>query len=83
MALDFPTASRSEIDADLALAVEPGAGGEQRGRLTGMASIVRGGYREPISTVASLFSALRTRQLSQPVSAEPSIANRLDSTCGS
>jgi outer membrane protein assembly factor BamA len=79
MTLDFPAGLRSELDGEIALAITPQSpGSEARGRLTGTVTIVRSAYREPISTVASLLAAMRTKPAAGPTSTESSILRRLD-----
>jgi outer membrane protein insertion porin family len=71
MALEFPPGLRSEINAALALALDRGPGQTvPAGRLSGMATIVRGAYREPLAVVTGLLTTLRTRRLA--AAAEPS-----------
>jgi outer membrane protein assembly factor BamA/autotransporter translocation and assembly factor TamB len=61
MALEFPEGLRSEVDADLdlALRVLP----EPSGRLSGTITVVRGSYREPLAVVTGLLAGMRAQQL--------------------
>jgi len=71
MALEFPPGLRSEIDAALTFTLNRAP--EETvpsGVLGGTATIVRGGYREPLAVVTGLLTTLRTRQLA--AAAEPS-----------
>jgi hypothetical protein len=76
MALEFPEGLRSELDADLALAVEAGPG-EPSGTLSGTVTVTRSAYREPISVVTGVLEALRRERLTASVTPEDSFANRL------
>jgi translocation and assembly module TamB len=79
MGLEFPEGLRSEIEADLTLALAQSAEGP-RGNLDGTVTIVRSGYREPLGVVTGLISAMRAQRLAPLVVTpeEPGLAQRLD-----
>lgn len=79
MALDFPAGLRSEVDAELSLAItRMDSASEPRARLSGVVSVARGAYREPISVVTELLSALRQENLALQGRSEESVLGRLD-----
>jgi outer membrane protein assembly factor BamA len=60
MALNFPEGLRSEVDADVALAVTTETGENlPDGRLSGTVTVTRSAYREPLALVTGLLGALR------------------------
>lgn len=61
LGLEFPEGLRSELNADLALAVAQD-GEAASGSLTGTVTVVRSAYREPLAVAAGLLTALRTEQ---------------------
>ena len=61
MALEFPEGLRSEVDADLDLALKVLP--EPTGRLTGTVTVVRGSYREPLAVVTGLLAGMRAQRL--------------------
>ncbi len=61
MALEFPEGLRSEVDADLDLALKVIP--EPAGRLTGTVTVVRGSYREPLAVVTGLLAGMRAQTL--------------------
>ena len=61
MALEFPEGLRSEVDADLDLALKVLP--EPSGRLSGTVTVVRGSYREPLAVVAGLLAGQRAQRL--------------------
>ena len=72
MALEFPPGLRSEINALLSLALEQLPGQDvPSGRLTGTATIVRGGYREPLAVVTGLLASFRTSTLAAATEPSP------------
>jgi outer membrane protein assembly factor BamA len=76
MALELPDGLRSELDADLNLAltdVEDVA----RGTLSGTVTVLRSAYREPLAVVTSLLAALRSERLAAAVTEPDSLADRL------
>ena len=72
VALDFPTGLRSEIDADLRLDVN-----ERASRLSGIVSILRGSYREPLSVTTQLLAALEQRATTTRAAGQPSALDDL------
>ena len=79
MALDFPAGLRSELDAELAFALSwPEPGVEPRGRLSGTVTVARGAYREPISVVNELLTALRPERRALAADGGDSVLARLD-----
>ena len=71
MALDYPTGLRSEVDADLTLAVR-----EDGLALTGSVTVLRGIYEEPVTLAGGLLAVLRQQQ-GATVAADGSILDRL------
>ena len=61
MAMEFPEGLRSEIDADLDLALDLR---RPSGHLTGTATLVQGTYREPLAVVTGLLAGMRAGRLS-------------------
>ena len=61
MALEFPEGLRSEIDADLDLALKVLP--EPSGRLAGTVTVARGSYREPLAVVAGILAGQRAQRL--------------------
>ncbi len=64
MALAFPAGLRSELNAMLQLDVAsaPGQAAPDE-RLTGMVTILRGAYREPLALVGGLLTSMRAQQV--------------------
>jgi outer membrane protein assembly factor BamA/autotransporter translocation and assembly factor TamB len=85
MGLELPEGLRSELNADLAVALQQEAppaglqseGGTVSGSVTGTVTIVRSAYRDPIAVVGGLLSALRTERLVAAQTAPDSLAARL------
>ena len=84
MGLELPEGLRSELNADLTVALQqeappPGllTDGTMSGSVTGTVTVVRSAYREPIAVVGGLLSALRTERLVAAQSAPDSLAARL------
>ncbi len=67
VALDFPTGLRTEIDADLRLDVN-----DRASRLSGLVSILRGAYREPLSMTTQLLATLEQRAATTRAAGRPS-----------
>jgi outer membrane protein assembly complex protein YaeT len=61
LGLDFPAGLQSEADADVTLRVE-----ENRPRLSGRVTILRGEYRRPLSLVTQLLGTARLRSAPSP-----------------
>jgi putative ABC transport system permease protein len=61
MALEMPEGLRSEVDADLGLAMKVLP--EPAGRLTGTITVVRGAYREPLAVVGGILAGMRAQRL--------------------
>lgn len=74
MGLELPDGLRSELDADLTLAV---AGEPAAGRVSGTVSVVRGAYREPLAVVAGLLNTLRTERVAPVTARSGSLADRM------
>jgi outer membrane protein assembly factor BamA len=70
MALEFPQGLRSEVDADLTLALQAPVGSTYGGKLSGTVTVVRSTYREPMAVVTGLLAGLRTQDVA--AAAEPS-----------
>lgn len=80
MALEFPQGLRSEVDADLTLALQTFGGSAARvdeqtrptyaGKLSGTVTVVRSTYREPMAVVTGVLAGLRTQGVA--AAAEPS-----------
>jgi outer membrane protein assembly factor BamA/autotransporter translocation and assembly factor TamB len=63
MAMEFPQGLRTELSADLALALATGVGQQTPGgTVSGTVTILHGAYRDPLPVVAGLLAAARTRQ---------------------
>ena len=80
MAIEMPEGLRSELDADLAVALlVPESGAIQPGgTVTGTVTILRAAYREPMGVITGLLGTLRTERLAaQAASGEPSLANNV------
>ena len=77
MALEFPTGLRSELDAALELALAAEKGEDPSGRLTGLVTVARSSYRQPLAVVTGLLTSLRSRAAAGPVAASP-VLDRLD-----
>jgi outer membrane protein insertion porin family len=76
MGLEFPAGLRSELDADVALALEDVAG-TLGGNVTGAVTVRRSNYREPLAVVRGLLAALRAQRLSAGAGAEDDLARRV------
>jgi outer membrane protein assembly factor BamA/autotransporter translocation and assembly factor TamB len=74
MGLELPDGLRSELDADLTLAVE---GDPAAGRVSGTVSVVRGAYREPLAVVAGLLNTLRAERVAAVTARSASLADRM------
>lgn len=78
MALEFPEGLRSQLDADLTLAVTAeGGDAPLSGRLSGDVTVVEASYREPLAVVAGVLTALRNRGLTAGAASGDSFARRL------
>ena len=77
MGLEFPEGLRSEINADLNLALSQQPVEDLAGTLSGTVTIVRSAYREPIAVVNEVLAALRTERLAIAAAREPGFADRL------
>ena len=71
VALEFPQGLRSELDADLTLDVAPSAE-----RLSGVVTVVRSSYREPMAVVTGLLAGLRGERIAAVTGYSP-LAERL------
>ena len=71
-AMQFPEGLRSELDADLTL-----RSSSDGLALTGVATIVRGAYREPITVTSQLLTAIDRQNVSIRTSADRSMLDRL------
>jgi outer membrane protein assembly factor BamA len=76
MGLEFPEGLSSELNADVTLALEQ-ATGEISGGVSGEVTVLRSAYREPLSVVTGLLSALRTATLTTVAAGGDSLARRL------
>jgi outer membrane protein assembly factor BamA len=76
MGLELPEGLRSELNADLTLALEQAAG-LMSGGVSGEVTVLRSAYREPLSVVTGLLSALRTGRLTTIAGGGDSLARRL------
>ena len=76
MGLDFPEGLRSELDADLTLALSDTAQGAG-GSLTGTVAVARSAYRQPLAVVTGLLDALRAERLAAAPTASDSFATRV------
>jgi outer membrane protein assembly factor BamA/autotransporter translocation and assembly factor TamB len=74
--LEFPEGLRSELDADLMLALEQGDG-PATGAITGAVTVLRSAYRQPLPVVTGLMRALRTARLAAVAGDDDSLASRL------
>ena len=85
MALEFPQGFRSEIDAQLQLAMNTGAGADLQagsrppagGRLSGTVTVVRSTYREPLAVVTGLLAGVRAGRLAAATGPAASPLDRL------
>ena len=73
-AMDFPRGLRTEIDSSLELTTTAKGGESAVSRLSGLVTVKRGGYREPLALVAGLLANVQrtarpVREPSLPVSA--------------
>ena len=75
MALELPDGLRSELDADLTVSLAGGPAGPA-GSVSGLVTIVRSAYRQPLSVMNTLLAAVRARRLAPPAP-EPSLLDRL------
>lgn len=79
MALEYPAGLRSVVDAELTLAVAPPAGtAPRRARLGGVVTVAQSAYREPMSVVTELLSALRPVPRAAAATTAASTLERLD-----
>jgi outer membrane protein assembly factor BamA/autotransporter translocation and assembly factor TamB len=74
--LEFPEGLRSELNADLSLAVAR-QGEQTSGAVTGTVTVVRSAYREPLAVAAGLLTALRTEQAAVAPAEPDAFASRL------
>jgi translocation and assembly module TamB len=70
MALELPEGLRSEVDADLNLAMKVLP--DPSGLLTGTITVVRGSYREPLAVVTGLLAGMRAQTLTAGTAATSS-----------
>jgi outer membrane protein assembly factor BamA len=78
VAVEFPEGLRSELGADLTLALSaPTPSSPLSGRLSGDVTIVDSAYREPIVVVTSLLAALQNQQLTAGAGDDDSFLTRL------
>jgi outer membrane protein assembly factor BamA len=80
MALEFPPGLRSELDADLVLATggapiasSSGARPALGGKLSGIVTVLRGTYREPMAVVTGVLAGLRTQRIAAATEASPAL----------
>ena len=86
MPIEFPQGLRSEVNADLSLALagssgtsSPGAASQtvtdqiSGGTLSGTVTVVRGAYRDPLPVVAGLLTSARARNTTIGVARSPTL----------
>ena len=72
LAMNVPDGLRSEVDADLTLSLS-----EDSTALDGSVTVLRGGFRDPLSLTTGLLAALRTPTVTARVEGEPSALDAL------
>ena len=80
MPIEFPQGLRSEVNADLALTLagpaSPSASVDDvSGSLSGMVTVVRGAYRDPLPVVAGLLASARARSTTTSDAPSPVLEN--------
>jgi outer membrane protein assembly factor BamA/autotransporter translocation and assembly factor TamB len=77
MALDFPEGLRTELDAELQIDLTTRGRQPAEGRVSGLVTVNRGGYRQPLAIVRGLLDNLRQATATTTAGEEPSLLDRL------
>ncbi|MDP6605976.1 MAG: translocation/assembly module TamB domain-containing protein, partial [Dehalococcoidia bacterium] len=72
LAMNIPEGLRSEVDTDLTLALS-----DDGPALSGGVTVLRGGFRQPLSLTSGLLAALRAPRMSALIDEEPSALDEL------
>ncbi|MDP6608450.1 MAG: translocation/assembly module TamB domain-containing protein [Vicinamibacterales bacterium] len=72
LAMNIPEGLRSEVDADLTLELS-----DDRPALGGVVTVLRGGFRQPLSLTSGLLAALSAPRLTALIDEEPSALDEL------